>query len=385
MTVHGGGDASLRIGLFAHRLAHRHPTGIARYIRELACALGEFSGEDNDISLMSTREADPPQWIPHTLKSRVLPWPRTAVQLAWCLGSGPRLERGVGPLDVVHLLQPFPPVRTAAPQVATVHDLFPFDHPDWYRPSERWTYRRSLKLIVERAVLIVVPSSYVADRAVSTLGIDRARIRVVPQGVTGAFAQAQSDEELAQTCKRFGLDPGSFAVGVGAVSTRKNVITLVRAAAELSNHGIPLVLIGPDGHGAEDVDSEIEHLGTAARVVRTGYLDDRQTAALVQAAAVLLHPTLGEGFGFVPLEAMVARTAVIAARISSIPEVVGEAAVLVDEPTKSGAWAQAIIELVGDPDRLQAVIAAGDRQVAQFTWERTARIMLDIYRDVAQR
>jgi glycosyltransferase involved in cell wall biosynthesis len=372
----------LRVGLFAHRLAHRHPTGIARYIQELAASLVRSADQDVTVELISTREKNSAHWKPEQLRTELVPWPRGPVQLAWCLGRGPRLERSVGPIDVVHLLQPFPPVKTAAPQLATVHDLFPFEHPDWYRPTERWTYRRSLQLLVRRSAHIVVPSTYVADRVVDTLQIDPARVHVVPQGVTGAFTQSCSQEEVAQSCARFGVTPGSFAVCVGAVSTRKNVITLVRAAAELRDHGLSLVLIGPDGHGAAEVDSEIARIGSTGHVVRTGYLDDPQTAALVQAAAVLLHPTLGEGFGFVPLEAMAARTPVVAARVSSIPEVVGDAAVLVGEPTEPQAWAREIIELVGDAARRQTLVAAGTGRIAQFTWTRTAETMLKLYRDV---
>jgi alpha-1,3-rhamnosyl/mannosyltransferase len=306
------------------------------------------------------------------------------VQLAWCLGTGPRLERSLGTLDVTHLLQPFPPVRTASPQVVTVHDLFTVEHPNWYRWLDRWTYERSFALLVRRASRIVVPSDYVARRVSDVLGIDPARVVVVPLGVSGAFSASDGADEDAEVCRRFGLSPGAYAVCLGTVSTRKNVVTLVRAAASLPAPGVPLVMIGPDGHGSEEVDAEIARAKGPARLFRTGYLPERDTAALVRGAAVLVHPALGEGFGFVPLEAMAAGTAVIAARTSSVPEIVGDAAVLVDEPNDPAAWARAVTEVVQDDRRRAALTAAGAERVGRFSWDETARRMIELYTDAAR-
>ncbi len=376
-----GAQAGLRIGLFAHRMAGRHPTGIGRYFRELVCALDRVADGERLI-LASTREDEPADWIPAGVLGHVVPWPRRPVQLAWSLGSGPRLERSSGRLDVTHLLQPFPPVRTECPQVVTVHDLFTVEHPEWYRWLDRWTYQRSFALLVRRAARIVVPSQYVARRVMEMLPVDPARLSVVGLGVSGVFAATSPADTVTEVCCRFGISPGAYAVCVGTVSTRKNVITLVRAAA--LGPGVPLVMIGPDGHGAGEVDAEIARTNGSARIVRTGYLSDQDTAALVRGAAVLVHPTLGEGFGFVPLEAMAAGTPVIAAGISSVPEIVGDAAILVDQPTDPAAWAQAMAEVVEDHQRRAALIAAGSERVRRFSWDETARRMIDVYSDAAR-
>ncbi len=155
---------------------------------------------------------------------------------------------------------------------------------------------------------------------------------------------------------------------MGTVSTRKNVIALVRAVADRAALDLPLVMIGPDGQGAREVDGEIARLDGRARVLRTGFLPDADAAALVQGAAVLLHPALGEGFGFVPLEAMAVGTPVIASRISSVPEVVGQAAVLVDEPTDPALLGPGSGQLIGDRDGLAALARAGSERAAEFTW-----------------
>jgi glycosyltransferase involved in cell wall biosynthesis len=373
----------MHIGLYAHRLALADATGIGRYVRELVSGLAAVRGAD-ELTVSSTREEPRPDWIPPGVRERVVPWPRRQVQAAWSLGTGPRLERAVGELDVVHLLHPFPPVRTSAPLVVTVPDLFPLERPEWFPRSERWSYRRSLELVRTRAQRIVVPSAYTADGVTHILGVPAARVEVVPHGLNGTFTDPVSDPEIGACCDRFGVARGRFAVCVGAITTRKNVVTLVRALEQLDSPAVPLLLIGGDGHGAAAVDAEIARRGGRGGAVRTGYLPDRDVAALVRGAAALVHPALAEGFGMVPLEAIAVGTPVIAARAGSIPEVVGDAGILVEHPTEPSAWAAALTELLGSEQRRDELAAAGVARAATFSWERTANTMLEIYRDAAR-
>jgi glycosyltransferase involved in cell wall biosynthesis len=277
-------------------------------------------------------------------------------------------------------MQPFPPVRARAAQVVTVHDVFPFEHPEWYPRSEPWVYRRCLALARRRASRFVVPSAYVSGR-LANLGVDPERIEVVPEGVSGTFLGSAADGEADTVCDRFGVTPGRFAVCIGAISIRKNQLALVRAMAALPDPGFALVMVGPDGHGAETVTAEAAR--SAARVVRTGYLPEPDMAALVRTAGAVVHPALAEGFGLVPLEAMAAGTPVIAARSGSIPEVVGDAGVLVDEPLDPSAWATALTGVAGGAGVRRELASAGKRQAAKFSWQRSAERMLGIYREAA--
>jgi glycosyltransferase involved in cell wall biosynthesis len=378
-----GAHAGMRIGLFAHRLASTQPTGVDRYVRELVLALAR-TAEGQRLALASIPEPRYVDWVPTGVDRHVIPWPRRAVQLAWSLGAGPRLDQSLAPLSVAHLLQPFPPVRTSAPEVVTLHDLFPLEHPEWYSRSHGWAGKQGINWAVRRATRIVVPSRYVADRLGGLLGVSSPRVAVVPHGASGAFSTAITETEIADMCRRFGVSPGRFAVCVGAVSTRKNSIVLVQALAELGPGTLPLVMIGPDWHGADRVDQEIARLNGRARVLRTGYLPDATTASLVQGAAVLLHPALAEGFGFVPLEAMAAGTPVIAARVGAVPEVVGDAAVLVDPPNEAGAWAAAVKALLEDENQRATLSEEGLRRVARFSWDQTARRTLEVYGEAAE-
>jgi glycosyltransferase involved in cell wall biosynthesis len=376
-------SAGLRISLFAHRPADAQPTGIGRYVRELVAALARLVDGAEDLVLASTSEPGAPDWLPGGIRHQVAPWPRRVVQLSWCLGAGPQLERGLGTRDVTHLLQPFPPVPTASPQVVTVHDIFPIEHPEWYPRSERWTFRRSVGLELRRAARIVVPSHWVAERVASVSGVDAGRIAVVPHGVTGTFGDVSADGVRA-ACARYGLRPGGYVVCLGAISERKNTLVLARAVATIDDPAIALVVVGSAGHGADVIRDEIARLGPSARIVETGYVPDAEAAALVRGAATLAHPALAEGFGLVPLEAMAAGTPVVAARSSSVPEVVGDAAVLVGDPTRPEPWADALRSVLGQPERRAAMAEAGLRQAATFTWERAARTMLEIYDEAAR-
>lgn len=373
----------MRIALVAHRPGEPAPTGTGRYVRALAQALAREGGRQHELLLVSAPERATANWEKAELERRQLPWPRRPLQLGWCLGDGPRLERALGDLDAVHLAEPFPPAPSAAPQLVTVHDVFPLDHPRWYPLSQRLIYRASLSLARRRARRFVVPSRHVGERLRALLGVEPGRIEIVPHGVSGAFARRRPENELGALCQRFGVEPGRYLVAVGAVSSRKNLVTLARASARLAKDRTTLVLIGPDGVGAQQVDAEIARLDGGARAIRAGYLPDEEVAGLVQAAGALAHPALSEGFGLVPLEAMAAGTPVIASRAGAIPEVVGDAAVLVDEPRDPGAWAFALASVIDDPVRREQLAAAGRERAASFSWEAAARRMLEIYADVA--
>lgn len=373
----------MRIALVAHRLAESAPTGTGRYVHSLGHALAVQDPREDELLLVSAPETTPTGGAVDGLELRQLPWPRRPLQLGWCLGAGPRLERALGQLDVVHLAEPFPPAPCAAPQVVTVHDLFPLDQPRWYPRSQRLIYRASLALARRRARKFVVPSRHVGERLRASLGIDSDHIEVVHHGISGAFLNRQPETELEALCKRVGVESGRFVVALGAVSSRKNLATLARAAAALADRRIALVLIGPDGIGADEVHAEATRLNGSVPLIRTGFLPDADVAGLIQAAAVVAHPSLNEGFGLVPLESMAAGTPVIASRAGAIPEVVGDAALLIDEPRDPRAWALALRSLIDDPRRREELAAAGQERSRRFRWDIAARRMKEIYSDAA--
>jgi alpha-1,3-rhamnosyl/mannosyltransferase len=369
----------VRVALFAHRLADANPTGIGRYVRELSTAIGAQAGAGDEYILTSTPEGAEPAPSPPGMTGARTPWPRRPVQLGWCLGLGPKLERAVGRLDALHLLHAFPPVPSRAPLVVTIPDLMPLQHPDWYTASERWTYRRSVRLALARAARIVTYSEFVATQVVA-LGADPARVHAVPLGVSATFASPVGSATARVACQRFGVEPGRFAAYVGAVSTRKNLLPVVRAVRALGPAALPLLVIGGDGLGAAAVDAEIAAHDMPGSVRRIGYVDDPTLAALVGSASVLVHPALTEGFGLTPLEAMAVGVPVVTSRSGSLPEVVGDAGLLVDDPGEVDAWVAALGRVFADHELRATLAEAGRRRASAFSWARTAAATIEVHR-----
>jgi glycosyltransferase involved in cell wall biosynthesis len=193
------------------------------------------------------------------------------------------------------------------------------------------------------------------------------------------FRRPARASEIEQACVALDVRPGGYLLAVGNISTRKNLITLVRALAEVEARDIPLVLAGRPGIGAAEVDEEIRRHRVADRIRFTGFVPDAELPALVQGALALVHAAVDEGFGLPPLEAMAAGTPVIAARAGSIPEVLGDAALLVD-PLDAKAWTEAIDLVAADAACRVQMAAAGRSRASDFTWQRVAEQTVAVHR-----
>jgi alpha-1,3-rhamnosyl/mannosyltransferase len=274
-------------------------------------------------------------------------------------------------------------VPARAPVIYTVHDLMPLQHPNWHTAKERWAFRAAYRAVAGAARVITV-SQFVATGVTERLGVEPDRITVVPNGATGAFSTGSPEPGPgpgpdAGVLGRWGLASGGYVICVGTVSDRKNLLPVLGAIARLPE--LALVIAGPPGIGAERVDAEIARLGLDERVRRTGYVPDGELVALVAGAAALVHPSLDEGFGITPREALAAGVPAVVSGAGALPEVVGDAAIVVRSASPDD-WAAAIAGLLGAPDRRAELVDAGRRRAATFTWERSARETLAVYEAV---
>jgi glycosyltransferase involved in cell wall biosynthesis len=293
--------------------------------------------------------------------------------------SAPALERFVDGFDLVHHLHSSSPLPTRRPSVVTIHDLMPVQHPEWYSPGVGWAARRAMGHIAEGTGPVIADSQHIANLVSSVGGVSSTRITVIHLAVGDNFREPIDSSRIGAVCSGRGVEPGAFLLAVGNVSTRKNLGTIVRTMAHLRDPGIRLLVAGRTHSDTARLQAEIQRLGLGERVRFAGFVADRELPALMRGAVALVHPSVDEGFGLPPLEAMAAGTPVIAACAGSIPEIVGEAALLV-VPGDIGAWADAVTRVRDDPDLRARLSAAGRARAADFTWHRTAERTLAVHR-----
>jgi glycosyltransferase involved in cell wall biosynthesis len=270
--------------------------------------------------------------------------------------------------------------------VPVVHDLA-FQHFPESAPhiDERW--RRRFAATLAEAPAIIVPSTSAGQDLRESFGVAGARVHVVHHGVDAEAFAPVSDAAVDAVRRRFGI-PGPYVLFVGGIEPRKNLEHLVRAFAMSDSGHLSLVLAGGPvrwyPEATERLDAVIQLLpeSVRARIVRTDYVSERDKLALLSGATLLAYPSIYEGFGFPVLEAFAAGVPVLTSNVSSLVEVAGEAAVLVD-PADVDAIAAALSELVADEDLRAVLSAAGVARASRFTWEATARATAAVLREAA--
>lgn len=298
--------------------------------------------------------------------------------LGWMAGSLPLAVRGAG-LDVFHAPAYQAPLWGVHPLVLTIHDVSYARHPEWhpYRndPFRRSFYRQSAR----GADRIVTDSAFSRSEIVAAYGILPERIAVVPLAASPAFTPGAFDPHTAAPGVR-----QPYALHVGDLHARRNLKTALAATLAVRRLGVKVTFVcaGIDRGVASDLREDATRATDPDALVLTGPLDDPALRNLYRGASILLYPSRYEGFGLPVLEAMRCGTPVIAARAASIPELTGDAAVLLD-PLDVEGWSQAIVTLLEDDERRAALSEAAIRQASRFSWRHTAEQTLDVFRKAA--
>ena len=274
---------------------------------------------------------------------------------------------------------PFLPHRFGA-LVLTIFDLTPFTHSSCHLPSTRWVSSLTL-LWAKRAKRLLTFSEAVKGQLVNRLRFEPSRIVVTPLAADERF-RPQPPEVIAKVRERYGLQR-PYLLFVGTIEPRKNLPTLLKAFAPLTN-SLPhrLVLVGAKGWGWEQVAGEIERLGLKGRVMCTEYVPDEDLPALMNGADLFVYPSLGEGFGLPPLEAMACGTPVLCSDAPALPEVVGDAALTLP-PTEVAAWTETLHRVLRDEGLRETLRRKGLERARQFSWEETARRTLHAFEAAA--
>jgi glycosyltransferase involved in cell wall biosynthesis len=279
--------------------------------------------------------------------------------------------------DLLHCPVGVAPVRSRVPLVVTVHDVMALEHPDWFTRANALQQRLVLPRALAAAARVIVPSGYTRERLVATLGVDAARIDVVAHGVGSEFTPGATDRAALE---RLGVE-GPYVLTVGTLQPRKNLAAAVAAFERAAADGISHSLVVAGARGWQD-DAVIDMLGQTslrARIRAVGRVSDDELVNLYRGADCLLFPSLYEGFGFPLLEAMACGTPVVCGNRTSLPEVAGGAALLVD-PDDTTAFAAALTEVLSSPARHAELVDAGLARARGFTWRRCADLTVAVYR-----
>lgn len=357
--------------------------GIGRYAREIVAALARAqTRHEYRLFVAAARGVAPVDLAPN------FAWRPTWISERWLARLWYRLqmplpvEAWTGRLDVFHQPDFFlPPTRARA--IVTVHDLSFVREPDsvmtgMTRQLNQWVPRS-----VERAAHVVAVSEATKQDVVDIYGTSPAKIAVIYHGVRPEFTPVTEASRLQAVRQQYKLGDAPFILTVGTLQPRKNHLRLVQAFAAVESP-YRLVLAGGRGWDADAVFAEVERRRLGARVHFPGFVAEADLPALYSAAELFVYPSLYEGFGLPLLEAMACGTPVIAANRAALPEVVGAAGMLVN-PYEVDDLAAAITQLLADPTRRQHLAVAGQQRAAQFTWDKVATQLLNLYQEVGNR
>lgn len=306
---------------------------------------------------------------------------RTDQRLRWQQMQMPRRARAAR-ADILHVTGFDAPRWKPCPVILTVHDLIGMLFPHNLPPISRLYWERWLPWSIRWADHIITDSEHTRYDIVRLMHISPERITVIPLGVDKRFCPLEDDEYLNALRQRYAL-PSDMILYLGTLEPRKGLDTLIAAYATLADR-IPhsLVIAGKLGWYTDALFRQVRDSGLESRVCFTDYVPDADLPGLLNLAHIFIFPSRYEGFGLPPLEAMACGTPVIASNASSLPEVVGDAGLLVP-PDDIVALAQAIHRLIQDADLRARLRSAGLARAALFTWEETARRTLAVYEQVA--
>ena len=373
-----------RVGFVTYGL-DRPLSGIGRYAVELAGALADCS--DAVAITLLTPFGGSPAGLDRSFPSvrihgRLLPAFMAAgpAEVAWA-------ARRAG-LDVVHDpmgISPFAVPRRLGPyrRVVTIHDMIPFVYPETHARLTNILFQRYIPRTLRYVDRMITDSEASKRDILRFFDIPESRVQVIACGVSARFRPVPA-VECEQARQRHGLRQ-PYILTLGALQARKNLGGLFEAYAELRRRGLrhQLVVVGKKAWKTEGIFRTLTALGLEDDVVLTGYVDDVDLPALYSGASAFAFPSLYEGFGLPPLEAMACGTPVVTSNTSSLPEVVGEAGIMVD-PHDVQSLADALERVLTDPALASTLRERGLERARRFTWERAARAHLEIYAELAR-
>jgi glycosyltransferase involved in cell wall biosynthesis len=368
----------MKVALMGRSLRGRF-TGVVRYTDELIRALAPHLARD--LTVFLTRSPDGLDGLPISRIRAPFPTRSEYARAFWEQCVVPvQVERSG--FDVFHSPNYILPLGTTCPCVVTIHDLAFLDR-SLHRLRSHLYLSALTKAALGKASRIICVSAYTRDRLLERFPAVADRARVIEEAVDGRFSP-RPDEEVERFRARYRLE-GPYVLFVGTIEPRKNLDRLIRAfGTAVASSGAPhdLVIAGGRGWKAGDVWRAFEGSPVRSRIRFLGYVPDAELPAAYTGADVFAYLSLVEGFGLPPLEAMACGTAVLTSNLTSLPEVVGGAALTVD-PRDQEQVARGLVRLMGDPHERASMGAAGLARSRAFSWRSVAEKTLAVYAEAA--
>ena len=345
--------------------------GVATYTRELLAAYAE----SNDVEVLPIEHG---RTGASSLISRITAgiereshyYPRGLARAAKAVTA-----------DLIHVPAAMPAYSTSLPLVLTIHDAIPWRHPEWFTRANAIQQRLLVGRAARKADLVLTVSQDSKSDIIEHLRVPEDRITVVHNGLSLAFSPDLRDPQWL--ARRFGIT-GPVVLSVGTPEPRKNLTgtlsTFARVSRELPE--ATLLLVGGGGWRSNDLDQQIA--ACPGRVVRTGHIDFAELTRTYASVDCFIFPSLLEGFGFPPLEAMASGLPVVCSDRPSLPEVVGDAAITAP-PNDHETLANAVLKILTNETVAGDMRARGLAQAAQFSWVRTASETVAAYRTLLGR
>ena len=354
-------------------------TGVSRYIDELVRHLALLE-PDVELIAYTNRGFEPDGWNSVRLRRAVIPVGNPTIRIGWELATLP-LATMRDRVDVFHGTVNSLPRGIRAARAVTVHDLAFLRYPDQVT-GKRYRYLKwMVESSIQRAEVVLTPSEATRADVIDSFAIGPERVVATPLGVDKGFRPA-SRESIVAVRSQYRLER-PYILTVGTLEPRKNLPMLLRAFAAMKGE-IPhdLVLAGPAGWLMDDIERTIVAAGIDDRVRRIGFAEDQALVALYSGADLVAIPSLYEGFGLPVIEAMATGAPVLTSNVSSMPEVAGGAALLID-PTDLESIIEGIRSVLGSEELRARMRSDGPLRAAEFTWQRTASETLAAYRRIA--
>lgn len=363
----------MKIGMEGERANVANPTGVEHYASELIQNLAKIDTKNEYLLYFRTRPSERFSQLPGNFRTKLIPFPKfwTQTRLA--------LELMIHPVDVFMLPIQALPFFHPRNSVITVHDIAYEFFPEAFSPFMLFYLKLTTRFGVRFARKILAVSESTKNDIVKVYGIDRDKIEVTHLGVDARFQPLPYDS-VQQVLDKFGLSYKKYILFTGTLQPRKNISKLVDAYIRLKNEyhiEEKLVIAGGKGWLWEPILEKIETANMKDSIKLLGYVDTDDLPLLYNGATLLTLPALYEGFGLPPLEAMACGTPVVVSNISSLPEVVGDAGVLVD-PNSVESIADGLSKVLMDKNLQSELSKKGIEQAQKFTWEQTARKTLDV-------